>query len=92
MTDTSDPVSLDKSRGGYNSFSSSNSCLRRSLSEGPFGEERFGMYERGAEVVTPLTAKRGGDGGPFPFAIRSFSLSLTDEKGTAGHDCPAKYL
>ena len=43
-------------------------------------------------MVTPLTAKRGGDGGPLLFVDGIFSLSLIDEKGTAGHECPAKNL
>lgn len=89
---TDDSESFDGGLGGCDRFSSSSSCFRRSLSDGPLDGERFGIYERGAEVVTPLTAKRGGDGGPLPLVDGRFSLSLIDEKGTAGHDCPAKYL
>lgn len=49
-----------------------------------------GIYDFGADVDTPLRAKLGGEGG-WSFAANA-SLSLIDEKGTAGQLCPAATL
>jgi hypothetical protein len=80
-----------KFEGLYKASSSSSSFFRRSLSVGPLSVLRVvGMYDFGAIVETPLRAKRGGEGGAS-FAGNA-SLSLIDEKGTAGQLCPAKEL
>lgn len=80
-----------KFEGLYKASSSSSSFFRRSLSVGPLSVLRVvGMYDFGADVETPLRAKRGGEGGAS-FAANA-SLSLIDEKGTAGQLCPAKDL
>lgn len=75
---------------GYEPCISSSSRLRLSDSaESSFDMRTVGVYDLGAEVVIPLTASRGGDGGRSAFSSvgeRGFPEWLRAEKGTAGHD------
>lgn len=78
----------DGSLLGTRILCSSSSSLRRfSDSVGPLAGNRLGANDLGAEVVTPLTASRGGGGAlGFSAGCPILSLFLIAEKGTAGHD------
>lgn len=73
-------------RAGYPcSSSSSRFLLSVSADMSDLDDLGLGIYDFGADVVTPLTASRGGDGGPSDRRggdVRAGSFS--DEKGTAG--------
>lgn len=63
--ESADPLMCLSAVGALYSVSSSSSRLRRSLSESPSGATLWGMYDLGADVETPLSARRGGEaGGP----------------------------
>ena len=79
--------------GGERACSSSSSFFRRSVSDcGSIAGRLVDIYDLGADVETPLTAKEGGEDGLSSFPSELVRLSLIDANGTAGQDCPAKFL